>query len=94
VYEFNVPTFGKGVVFDVDQKVRTEQFRWFAEGLKKDALKSYVPHFVYEAEVCHFAVVSLTASTAFKQTAHLHRSTSSVGVTRVRLILRRSLRPL
>lgn len=22
VYEFNVPTFGKGVVFDVDHKVR------------------------------------------------------------------------
>ncbi len=23
VYEFNVPTFGKGVVFDVDHKVGT-----------------------------------------------------------------------
>ena len=28
VYEFNVPTFGKGVVFDVDHQTRAEQFRW------------------------------------------------------------------
>ena len=27
VYEFNVPTFGKGVVFDVDHQTRAEQFR-------------------------------------------------------------------
>ena len=26
VYEFNVPTFGKGVVFDVDHQTRAEQF--------------------------------------------------------------------
>lgn len=31
VYNFNVPTFGPGVVYDVDQKVRTEQFRFFTE---------------------------------------------------------------
>lgn len=51
VYSFNVPTFGPGVVYDVDQKVRTEQFRWFTEALKKERLKMYVPHFVMEAEV-------------------------------------------
>ena len=53
VYNFNVPTFGPGVVFDVDQKVRTEQFRFFTEALKKDRLKKYVPMFVMEAEVSH-----------------------------------------
>lgn len=51
VYDFNVPTFGKGVVYDVDQKVRTEQFRFFAEALKKDRMKKYVPMFAMEAEV-------------------------------------------
>ncbi|KXZ44315.1 hypothetical protein GPECTOR_69g408 [Gonium pectorale] len=50
VYDFNVPTFGKGVVFDVDQKIRTEQFRMFTEALTKNRLKSYVPHFNKEAE--------------------------------------------
>ena len=51
VYDFNVPTFGKGVVFDVDQKIRVEQFRMFTEALKKDRLKSYVPQFDMEAQV-------------------------------------------
>lgn len=46
-----MPTFGRGVVYDVDQKTRTEQFRWFTEALKKDRLKKYVPMFVMEAEV-------------------------------------------
>jgi len=50
VYNFNVPTFGKGVVYDVDQKVRTEQFRFFTEALKRDRLKKYVPMFAAEAE--------------------------------------------
>ncbi|KAF5835426.1 sterol 14 desaturase [Dunaliella salina] len=50
VYSFNVPTFGPGVVYDVDQKVRTEQFRWFTEALKKERMKMYVPQFVMEAE--------------------------------------------
>ncbi|KAJ9518461.1 hypothetical protein QJQ45_018487, partial [Haematococcus lacustris] len=50
VYSFNVPTFGPGVVYDVDQKTRTEQFRWFTEALKKDRLRAYVPQFVAEAE--------------------------------------------
>ena len=46
-----MPTFGKGVVFDVDVKIRTEQIRFFAESLKTQKLKSYVPLFVKEAEV-------------------------------------------
>ncbi|GBF88206.1 sterol 14 desaturase [Raphidocelis subcapitata] len=50
VYNFNVPTFGKGVVYDVDQKVRTEQFRFFTEALKKERLRKYVPQFATEAE--------------------------------------------
>lgn len=50
VYAFNVPTFGRGVVFDVPQKVRLEQFRFFTEALTKDRLRKYVPMFVQEAE--------------------------------------------
>ena len=46
-----MPTFGKGVVFDVDHKVRAEQFRFFAEALKTQRMKLYVPQFVQEAEV-------------------------------------------
>ena len=45
-----MPTFGKGVVFDVDHKVRAEQFRFFAEALKTSRLKLYVPQFVQEAQ--------------------------------------------
>ncbi len=51
VYQFNVPTFGKGVVFDVDSKIRAEQFKFFASALQSSKLKSYVPLFVKESEV-------------------------------------------
>ncbi|KAH7296629.1 hypothetical protein KP509_26G031400 [Ceratopteris richardii] len=50
VYQYNVPTFGPGVVFDVDYSVRMEQFRFFSESLRVSSLKSYVQHMVYEAE--------------------------------------------
>lgn len=50
VYRFNVPTFGKGVVYDVDQKVRSEQFRLVADALRSSKLKGYVPALVDEAE--------------------------------------------
>lgn len=50
VYNFNVPTFGKGVVYDVDSRTRAEQFRFFTEALRKERLKSYVPQFRAEAE--------------------------------------------
>lgn len=50
VYEFNVPTFGKGVVFDVDHTVRLEQFRFFAEALKTSRMRTYVSMMVSEAE--------------------------------------------
>lgn len=50
VYQFNVPTFGPGVVFDVDYSVRQEQFRFFTESLRVTKLKSYVDHMVVEAE--------------------------------------------
>jgi cytochrome P450 len=52
VYQFNVPTFGPGVVFDVDYSVRMEQFRFFTEALTVKRLKSYVDFMVEEAEVC------------------------------------------
>lgn len=51
VYQFNVPTFGPGVVFDVDYSVRQEQFRFFTESLRVSKLKSYVDQMVVEAEV-------------------------------------------
>lgn len=50
VYQFNVPTFGPGVVFDVDYTVRQEQFRFFTEALRVNKLKSYVDMMVMEAE--------------------------------------------
>ncbi|KAL4854977.1 Obtusifoliol 14-alpha demethylase [Chlorella vulgaris] len=50
VYDFNVPTFGRGVVYDVDQRVRSEQFRWVANALQTTKLRSYVPAFKLEAE--------------------------------------------
>lgn len=51
VYKFNVPTFGKDVVFDVSHKIRAEQFKMFSEGLKISKMTDYVPLFVQEAEV-------------------------------------------
>lgn len=50
VYRFNVPTFGPGVVFDVDYSVRQEQFRFFTEALRVNKLRSYVDQMVLEAE--------------------------------------------
>lgn len=50
VYQFNVPTFGPGVVFDVDYSVRQEQFRFFTESLRVNKLKGYVDQMVSEAE--------------------------------------------
>ncbi|KAK2973827.1 hypothetical protein RJ640_011755 [Escallonia rubra] len=50
VYQFNVPTFGPGVVFDVDYSVRQEQFRFFTESLRVTKLKGYVDYMVAEAE--------------------------------------------
>ncbi|KAE8686496.1 Sterol 14-demethylase [Hibiscus syriacus] len=50
VYQFHVPTFGPGVVFDVDYSVRQEQFRFFTESLRVNKLKGYVDQIVTEAE--------------------------------------------
>ncbi|PKI71579.1 hypothetical protein CRG98_008096, partial [Punica granatum] len=50
VYQFNVPTFGPGVVFDVDYTIRQEQFRFFTEALRVTKLKGYVDQMVMEAE--------------------------------------------
>lgn len=45
VYNFNVPTFGRGVVYDVDQRIRSEQFRFVADALRTTKLRTYVPAF-------------------------------------------------
>lgn len=50
VYQFNVPTFGRGVVFDVGHQERAEQFRFFSEALKTARLQTYVELMVVEAE--------------------------------------------
>lgn len=50
VYGYSVPTFGPGVVYDVDLPVRTEQFKMVAEALRGARLKSYVAAFTAEAE--------------------------------------------
>lgn len=50
VYQFNVPTFGPGVVFDVDYSIRQEQFRFFTEALRVNKLKGYVDQMVTEAQ--------------------------------------------
>ncbi|MEW5310686.1 MAG: hypothetical protein WDW38_002458 [Sanguina aurantia] len=50
VYNFNVPTFGPGVIFDVERKIRTEQIKFFSEALKKERVMKYAPQFVAEAE--------------------------------------------
>jgi sterol 14alpha-demethylase len=59
VYRFNVPTFGPGVVFDVDYSVRQEQFRFFTEALRANKLRSYVDQMVAEAEVRNAFVFSI-----------------------------------
>lgn len=51
VYQFNVPTFGPGVVFDVDYSIRQEQFRFFTESLRVNKLRGYVDQMVLEAQV-------------------------------------------
>ena len=50
VYDSTSPTFGKGVVFDVDHQTRAEQFRFFADSLKSNRLRQYVGMMVKEAE--------------------------------------------
>ena len=62
VYRFNVPTFGKDVVFDVHHKVRAEQFKFFSEALKIAKMTDYVPLFVQEAEVRYLCFSSHTAA--------------------------------
>ncbi|KAK6159565.1 hypothetical protein DH2020_006879 [Rehmannia glutinosa] len=57
VYQFNVPTFGPGVVFDVDYTIRQEQFRFFTEALRVNKLKGYVDQMVMEAE-CYIPLPS------------------------------------
>ncbi|KAF7124177.1 hypothetical protein RHSIM_Rhsim12G0016600 [Rhododendron simsii] len=50
VYRFNVPTFGPGMVYDVDYSVRQEQFRFFTESLRVSKLKGYVDQVLMEAQ--------------------------------------------
>mmetsp|Transcript_4971 Transcript_4971/g.17988 ORF Transcript_4971/g.17988 Transcript_4971/m.17988 type:complete len:526 (-) Transcript_4971:180-1757(-) len=49
-YLFMTPVFGKGVVYDAPQKVRFQQLKFAAHGLKAKALAGYVPEIVRECE--------------------------------------------
>jgi sterol 14-demethylase len=86
VYNFNVPTFGKGVVYDVDQKVRTEQFRFFTEALRKERLRNYVPQFAAEAEA-YFARWGDAGVVDLKQ-----EFSTLVALTAARTLLGREIR--
>jgi len=43
VYDFMLPVFGKGVVYDATKKRRQVQFQTMANGLRSNRLKQYVP---------------------------------------------------
>jgi sterol 14-demethylase len=49
VYGFMTPVFGKGVVYDAENKKRTQQMQSMAQSLKSGRLKAYVPKI--EAEI-------------------------------------------
>lgn len=42
VYEFMTPVFGKGIVYDAEQKKRAVQYQTMAQGLRANRLKVYV----------------------------------------------------
>eukprot|EP00667_Euglena_gracilis_P010398 EG_transcript_10580 len=50
VYQFNVPVFGPGVVFDADLDRRLQQFGFIQKALKPHLMKTYVRQMVEEAE--------------------------------------------
>lgn len=49
-YQFAVPLFGKGVVYDVDLATRNQQLRFMRGSLKTDKMKTYVSQIVQETE--------------------------------------------
>jgi len=50
-YQFAVPLFGKGVVYDVDLATRNQQLRFMRGSLKTDKMKTYVSQIVHETEM-------------------------------------------
>ncbi|RRT67696.1 hypothetical protein B296_00036207 [Ensete ventricosum] len=73
VYQFNVPTFGPGVVFDVDYSVRQEQFRFFTEALRVTKLRSYVDQMIVEAENRQLSYARLTGMSRLGLPSWLYR---------------------
>lgn len=51
IYKFNVPSFGPGVVYDVEYSIRKKQIGFFSDALKAKKLNSYVDLMIMEAEV-------------------------------------------
>ncbi|CAK7322849.1 unnamed protein product [Dovyalis caffra] len=73
VYQFNVPTFGHGVVFDVDYSIRQEQFRFFIASLRVNKLKGYVDQMVVsliERQEQLFDFFSALGDVAFAYAGH------------------------
>ena len=50
-YEFTVPTFGEGIIYDCDVDKRTEQIKLVTNSLHTTALSQYVPMMNEEAEL-------------------------------------------
>lgn len=50
-YQFAVPLFGPGVVYDVDLATRNQQLRFMRGSLKTDKMKTYVSQIVQETEM-------------------------------------------
>ena len=50
VYKFMTPVFGKGIVYDAPPKMMSKQLAFIKNALRGDALHSYVPIIVREAE--------------------------------------------
>ena len=51
-FDFTIPMFGKGVLYDTDAATRAEQIRFFIDALKSSKLRTHVDPMVQEVEVC------------------------------------------
>lgn len=86
MYRFNIPVFGKGVVYDVPLDERREQFKMLGDALKTTKLELYVP--MIQQEVAEFF-----GSWGEKKTVHLKDELAELIVrTASRTLLGREVR--
>jgi sterol 14-demethylase len=63
LYEFTVPIFGKGVLYDVDLATRSRQIRFCTDAIQPMKLKNHVDSLVHEVQVkLIFIMFTLTAT--------------------------------